>query len=162
VAGGGGGFGGGASCAGEEGNDTGNRGGCQFPFRKPEHTPAGQGRLEVFLDVAQEPHGAVVAALDENAALDFDERAGREVGEVGSPAAWRVEAEFLFEVRATRSFPEVQEAGFETRRRFRVAVAEAGAQAGHAALGAESTVRVASVGGGGDGRRWRSNGSRRL
>ena len=78
-----------------------------------DHRPSGQRCFEIFFDVGDEACGAVVAAVDENAALDLNERAAGEMGEVGAPPAVRVKAELAFEGRTTGGLPVEGELGFE-------------------------------------------------
>ena len=71
----------------------------ESPRPETDHAPTGQTRFEVFFQVGSESRPAVVAAVDVDAALDLDERAGRKVGEIGASATVRMEAEFLFQGR---------------------------------------------------------------
>lgn len=75
-----------------------------------EHLPASQPRFEILLQVRVEAGGAVVAAVHPNAALDLNQCARRQVGEVSAPSTFRVEPELLFQRWAFGVMPEEEEA----------------------------------------------------
>jgi len=95
-----------------------------------EESPAGEGGFVVFFDVGDEPGTAVVAALDPDAAFDFDECARGDMGEVDAPFALGVELKFADEFGAVEDAPEEFEAAFELG--GFAAVAEAVARDRHA------------------------------
>jgi hypothetical protein len=80
-----------------------------------------------------------VASVDPDAALNFDECAGRDVGEVGAPLARWVEPKFPFKSGTLNGEPEEFEAPFQAG--ATVAVAEARAGDYHP-LDGESTCAV--------------------
>ncbi len=105
-------FGSPRACCGEH-HQTLDNGRGDVHVGQPNHGPASERRLEVFLHVGDEARRAIVAPLDPDAALDLDERAAREVGEVGSPAPAQVEAIFALEGRTAEGFPVKGELSFK-------------------------------------------------
>ncbi len=85
--------------------------------------PTSQGCLVVFLHVRDEARSAVVASVDPDTALNFDECAGGDMGKVGPPLARWVKTEFPFERGTLNGEPEEFEAAFEAG--AMVAMAEA-------------------------------------
>ena len=78
-----------------------------------EDAPTGEGGLVVFFHVGNEAGGAVVATLEPDSALDLDECARWEVGEIRAPFAFRVELELADEFGAVNGVPEELEAALE-------------------------------------------------
>ena len=72
-----------------------------------------------------------MAALDTETALDLDQAAAFQVGEIGPPAALGVETELALQGRAVEGSPEEREPGFE---------------AGTGCFGAETGARHAEKG----------------
>ncbi len=61
---------------------------------KAEDAPAARVHLEVIPQVGVDSGSAVVATVGPDAALDLDEAAALQVGKIGPPAAFVVEAKF--------------------------------------------------------------------
>jgi len=61
------------STAPHQGNQAADVIRCQFVWPESHHTPTGQRRFEVFLQVGGESRAAVVATVHVDAALDFDQ-----------------------------------------------------------------------------------------
>ena len=59
--------------------------------------PAVQSCFEVFFGVGGKTLWPIVAPLDVDAALDFDERAALDMGEIRAPLARRVESELALQ-----------------------------------------------------------------
>ena len=77
--------------------------------------PSGEERFEILLGVGNEAGGAVVAAaaIDEDAALDLDQRPALDVGEVGPPFALRMKSKLALQLRPAKSAPVERELRFE-------------------------------------------------
>ena len=75
---------------------------------EPQDGPALHGGFEILLGVLGVADPSVVPAAlpHEDPALNFDQGAGREVGEVGPPTAGRVEADFPLQGWASGDAPE--------------------------------------------------------
>lgn len=82
-------------------------------LREAEDAPAGQCRLQILLGVGGEALRAIVAALDVDAALDLDERAALDVGEVSTPFALSVKSNLSLQRRSTERLPVEQETAFQ-------------------------------------------------
>ena len=65
-------------------------------LREAKDAPAVQSRFEILLGVGGEALRSVVATLDVDAALDLDERAALDMGEISAPLAFHVETELAF------------------------------------------------------------------
>ena len=92
-------------------------------------------------EVREEARRSIVPATtgDVNSALDLDQRAALDVGEICTPLARRMEAIFAFEQGAAERLPVEQEPLFQPGWRFFVAEAQA-----HGLRG-ESTVAEANA-----------------
>ena len=66
-------------------------------LRQAQDSPAVQSRFEVFFGIGGKTLRSVVAALDVDAALDLDERAALDMGEIGAPSARWVESEIALQ-----------------------------------------------------------------
>ena len=110
-----------------------------------DDAPAGQERFEVFFGVGDEARAAIVtaAAFDVDPALDLDEGAALDVGEIRAPFALGVKSELALQFRATERPPVERELRFEARGRSLWAIAEA-----WHGLRAASKLRAASAGAG--------------
>lgn len=88
-------------------NASDDRGG-DLAVREPQNPPSGECGFEVLLGVSGEAGGAVVTAAcgEKNPAFDFDDRPALKMCEVGSPTAFRIEAELGRQVRAAERRPE--------------------------------------------------------
>jgi len=83
--------------------------------REPHDRPARQPGVEVFLGVGNEAGGAIVtaAAVDEDAALDLDQRPALHVGEVRPPLPLRVKLKLRRQRRPAETSPVEGEFRFE-------------------------------------------------
>jgi hypothetical protein len=81
---------------------------CQIElaFGQPQDHPSGKCGLKVFLDVGQKPLGSIVPPLEPDTALDFDECAGGQMGEIRTPAPTGKEHQLAFEGGTISRFPE--------------------------------------------------------
>ena len=77
---------------------------------EPQDRPALHGGFEILFGVFGVAPAPVVSASfpHEDTALNLDQGAGRQMGEVGPPAAGRMEANFPFQTRASGNAPEEQ------------------------------------------------------
>jgi hypothetical protein len=91
-----------------------------------KHTPTGQTRLQIFLQISVEPGGAVVAAVHPDTALDLNQHTGFHLRKIGPPTPLVMEAVFSLQVRPLDVVPEHQKAFFESRGRFGGTIAQAG------------------------------------
>ena len=90
-----------------------DNGGGDVHIGKANDDPTGEGCLKILFHVGDESCRAVVAALDPDAALDFDEGVTGWVGEVGPPTPGLFESVFAFEGWAAEGCPVEGELGFE-------------------------------------------------
>lgn len=90
-----------------------DNGGGDVHIGEANDDPTGEGCLEILLHIGDESGRTVVATLDPDPALDFDEGVTGWVGEVGPPAPALVEAVFAFEGWAAEGCPVEGELCFE-------------------------------------------------
>ena len=87
---------------------------CDVNIGEAHDAPTGKRGRKVFLQVGHEPCWPVVATPDPDSALDFDQRAAREMGEVSAPTALLIKAELPFKRWAAGCFPKLVEFCFES------------------------------------------------
>ncbi|MEQ1852755.1 MAG: hypothetical protein ABMA01_14335 [Chthoniobacteraceae bacterium] len=80
---------------------------------EPQDAPSVQRRLQILLGVGGEALWAIVAALDVDAALDLDECAAIDVGEIRAPLALSVKSKLPLQRRSTERLPVELEAAFQ-------------------------------------------------
>jgi hypothetical protein len=90
-----------ASTCPHQGNETFDVGRRQFVRPESYHTPSGQRRFEVFLQIGSEARPAVVSPVHVDSTFDLYQRPAGQVGEIGPPFADGVKSEFLFQLRPT-------------------------------------------------------------
>ncbi len=86
---------------------------CDVNIGEAHDAPTGKRGRKVFVHVGHKTRRAIVSSLDPDAALDLDERATWEMGEVCAPTALLIEAVFAFKCRAAEGVPVEGELGFE-------------------------------------------------
>ena len=82
---------------------------------EPHDRPSGEERLKIFLGVGNEASGAIVpaAAVDEDAALDLNQRPAFHVGKISPPSARRIKLKLWRQRRSAESTPVEGEFRFE-------------------------------------------------
>ena len=98
-----------------QGNDPVDGADLKLPVGQTQDSPASQRGFEILFRVVRVTcsPGMSATATDEDSALDLDQRAAVQVGEVGTPFPRRVELVFTLKRGTLGDTPEELELGFE-------------------------------------------------
>ncbi len=110
----------------DEGDDALDDRGRNLPVCEPQNSPTGQRGFEILFRIGGEARCSIVtaAAGKEDPAFDLDKSASFDVGEVGTPASFRMKTTLMHQLRPAEQSPILQKLSFEPRWRSGVAMAQ--------------------------------------